>query len=161
MSKASVREKVRSALERAGSGWIFRYWGNDAEKNLDKVTADLDRFAREYHRRFGERPDPLTLVEENPWKGAVFFQIDTLLLSTEMKIMIWRLLLGCEITRVDFKYRAGREWSLSVALRTPYGGDEEVYAGQQPSDFRVLRHLGVTGVGDQVYLQGYYLAKGL
>jgi hypothetical protein len=160
MRKADRRERLKSALEKAGSGWVFRYWGNDTARNLDRVAADLDRFIQEYHRLFGERPDPYLLMEENPLKGAAFFQVDTLLASVEMKVMVWRILLGCEIAQVKWTYEAGKGSSLKVVLRPPYGGKEESYTGQQPADFRVLRHFGATGVDGQLILQGYYAARG-
>ena len=161
MIAATERGRLKAALEKSGSDWVFRYWGAEAEKNLDRVSQEIERFLRAYRRRFGEKPDPYALLDSNPPKGAAFFQMDSLLVSVEMKIMIWRILLGCEIARVEFKYRVGQVPSLTVALVPPYGQGEEIYTGQQPSDFRVLRHLGVTGVEGQLFLQGYYAAKGI
>jgi hypothetical protein len=163
MTKASpsTRDRLKEAIEKAGSAWIFRYWGSDVEKNVDHIAVDLDRFAREYQRRFKERPDPLELMDVNPLKGAAFFQIDTLMVSVEMKIMVWRILLGCEVARVEFKYEAGKPPKFSVTLCPPYGEKEEYYEGKQASDFRVLRHFGVTGVGNQLFLQGYYAGRGM
>jgi hypothetical protein len=159
MATATIRGRLKEAIEKAGSAWIFRYWGNDVDKNLDRVAADLERFTREYHRRYRERPDPLELLEVNPLKGAAFFQIDTLMVSIEMKIMIWRILLGCEIAKVEFRYEAGKLPFFSVSLRPPYGDDEERFRGEKASDFRVLRHFGITGVEDQLFLQGYYAGR--
>jgi hypothetical protein len=160
LSKAAMRSQLKSILEKAGGGWVFRYWGNDADRNLDKIAVDLRKFVQEYHRRFGEKPDPLTLMEENPQKGVAFFHVDTLLVSVEMKIMIWRILLGCEIAKVEFKYEVGKPPVLSITLSPPYGVDKEHYASQQPADYRVLRHIGATAVNGQLFLQGYYAARG-
>lgn len=159
MTKTKEIARLKEALEEAGSGWIFDFWGGDLDKNLDMVRRDIEDFAREYERRFGDRPDPYNLVQENASKAAAFFQIDTLMASVEMKIMIWRVLLGCEIASVEFGYEAGAKPSLVIQLRPPYGGKLEKYTGQ-PSDFRVLRHFGVTHVNGELFLQGYYAARG-
>ena len=150
---------LKYAIEKAGSAWIFRYWGNDLSRNLDRIRKELEQFSREYQHRFGETPDPFALLEENPVKGAAFFQIDTFMVSLEMKIMIWRILLGCEIAKIKFNYEAGKAPELTVVLRPPYGEREEVYKGQMPSDFRVLRHFGATGVSGELFLQGYYAGR--
>jgi hypothetical protein len=160
MNKARIRERLRGALQQTGGAWIFPFWAEDANANLDRLAADLEDFAQQYKQRFGERPDPFALLEENPLKGAAFFQIDTLLLSADMKIMVWRILLGCEIARVEFRYHAGAEPALLVVLQPPYGQRQERYEGQKAADFRVLRHFGTTGVNGKLFLQGYYAARG-
>jgi hypothetical protein len=153
------RATVRAALEKTGSGWLLSYWGQDAEKNLEKLVTELKGFVQEYRHRFKETPDLIELVEANPVKAAAFFQLDTLLASRGMKVMIWRLLLGSEISELKFRYKAGAAASLLVRLVTPYG-EEETYQSKDASDFRILRHVGVTGVGGQSLLQGYYAFRG-
>lgn len=153
------RVRVRAALEKTGSGWLLSYWGQDTDKHLDKIVAELRGFVQEYRRRFKETPDILGLVDVNPAKAAAFFQLDTLSASREMKIMIWRLLLGGDIVELAFRYKAGEPSSLRVCLVTPYG-EEETYQSEDASDFRILRHVGLTGVGEQSLLQGYYAFKG-
>jgi hypothetical protein len=159
MSRSVDRETIRSALEQTGGGWILKYWGEDADKQLGKIGSQLKAFAREYHRRFGEQPDVFGLLEVNPAKAAAFFQIDSLLASLEMKVMIWRILLGCDVAEISLHYKVDEQFSLRVNLGSPFGTGE-AYATQDPSDFRVLRHLGLTGVDGQSVLQGYYAFRG-
>ena len=159
MTNALKKERLRGALRDAGSGWILEFWGKDQDKNLDVVLSDLDRFQREYLRRFRDTPDPFALIEENVLKGSAFFQVDTLRLSVEMKVMVWRILLGCEIKRMELQYEAGRSFSLLFVLQPPYSQDDEEYRSAEPSDFRVLRHFGSTGVNDTLFLQGYYALR--
>jgi|SRR5579884_2108929 len=153
------RATVRAALEKTGSGWLLSYWGQDADKQLDKLVAQLKDFAQEYRRRFKETPDLLELVDVNPAKAAAFFQLDTLMASRTMKVMIWRLLLGSEIAELEFRYKADEPASFRIRLVTPYG-EEETYQSNDASDFRILRHIGITGIGGQSTLQGYYAFKG-
>jgi hypothetical protein len=148
-------DRLRAALHQTGYDWLVRFWGEDSKHNLEKTASDLEKFLREYQRRYKEQPDVLGLVAQNPTKAAAFLQPDTLLASREMKIMVWRILLGCEIRAIDFKYKQGGETSLRFRLMTP-DGEEETYETHNASDFRVLRHIGITGVGDDSILQGFY-----
>jgi hypothetical protein len=154
--------QLRGALEKTGNSWLLNYWGAESEKHLKKLAKDLDGFQREYKRRFGETPDVLALAELNPVTAAAFFHMDTLLASREMKILIWRLLLGADIERVDLKYKAGEGLSLRIVLIAPYdieGDEKETYETTKTSDYRVLRHFGFTEVEGRFELQGYYALK--
>src|SRR5436305_10821813 len=91
------RAALRDALVRAGEGWVFQFWGDRSDAELDRLIGELGRFADEYDLRYGERPDPFGLLTANPVKGAAFFQIDTLRLTPEMQCAVWRILLGADI----------------------------------------------------------------
>ncbi|MBI1914460.1 MAG: hypothetical protein HYS12_06935 [Planctomycetes bacterium] len=159
MSDPARRTLLTKALEETGSGWLLGYWGTNAERMLDRVLADLDAFAAEYERRFREKPEPFRLLSDDPYKAKAFFQADTLQLSVDMRIMVWRILLGCEIQEIAFHYRQGQEMDLSILLRTPYGEGEGPYRGKQAADFRVLRHFGAVESNERLVLQGYYALK--
>jgi hypothetical protein len=161
MSATLDREDVKHALKESGAAWIFEYWGDAADRQIDEVCTDIEEFIAEYQHRFGEAPDPIRLLRTNPAKGMAFFQIDTFRVSLEMKIMIWRILMGCEIVRVQFNYQLGSPIGLSITLRTPYGAEDPPYdAGGNNEDFRVLRHLGAVGTqGGLMELQGYHALR--
>ncbi len=79
-----------------------------------------------------------------------------------MKIVVWRILLGWEIERLEFKYEAGQPSLLKVTLRPPSGRGKEEYTSRHFADFRVLRHFGASGANDQLILSGYYaVPKGM
>src|SRR5437899_13098459 len=118
MSATIDRTQVKKAIEDAGESWLFSYWGADSERHLDGVRAQLTEFLDEYERRFGERPDPFTLLQTDPYKGKAFFQNDTFMVSVEMKILIWRILLGGEIVGVNFEYEIFKQPRSCVTLRT-------------------------------------------
>jgi hypothetical protein len=145
---------VRTALEKTGQDKVLRLWSKDSQHELRKAAAGLQRFVREYRNRFNETPDILGLLDENAAKARAFFHFDTLTASCEMKIMVWRLLMGGEIRTVDFQYRAGKRSLLRVQLQLfspPW--HKETYESTEALDFRVLRHVGVAF--DR--LQGYYV----
>jgi hypothetical protein len=158
MSAVADRARVRQALETAGNWWFLDHAGAQVDDLLDTLGQGIREFIDEYKRRFGEEPDPFGLVEANPVTGMAFFQVDTLRASVEMKIMVWRVLLGSDIDRIRMEYDAGGRFFLSIIIRTPYGGSE-TYESSNGWDFRVLRHLGATAVNGRMMLQGYYAMK--
>jgi len=163
MTAVADKTRLKEALEKSGSGWIFGYWGEEAEKHLKKLAADLGSFQREYKRRFKETPDVFALVDVNPPKAAAFFHLDSLRASREMKILIWRLMLGADIEQIDLKYKAGKVFALRITLIAPCDveeEDKEEYVTTSTSDFRVLRHFGLIGVEGGFEIQGYYGLKG-
>ncbi len=146
---------VRIALEKTGQDLLLRLWSKDADQMLRKVAGGLKQFVHEYRRRFKETPDILALIDENTPKARAFFHFDTLMASCEMKIMVWRLLMGGEIRSVDFRYRADKRSSLRVHLLSA-DWQKETYESTEALDFRVLRHVGLAGEPQQGRLQGYY-----
>jgi hypothetical protein len=156
--------RLRKALERTGNTWLLKYWGRESEKQLKKLGKNLEEFQRNYATRFKETPDVFGLVEDNPTKAAAFFQLDTLYASSEMKILIWRLLLGAEIDQIELKYKSGTgKMSLRIILSAPFdveGIQKEEYETSNTTDYRVLRHFGLTGVNGHFELQGYYALTG-
>jgi hypothetical protein len=149
---------LESALSDAGLAWLVRYWGDEKAKFLQETAQKISDFVEEFALRYKERPDPFRLLQENAVKGRAFFQFDTLVASVEMKIMVWRILQGCDVTRVEFHYDRDSKPSLEVELRTPYG-ERENYASDYWADFRVLRHFGTVKTGDTLRLEGYYAVK--
>jgi hypothetical protein len=162
MTKTGDTARLRQALEKTGNAWLFRFWGSEAEKALEGMRRTLAKFSREYSRRFPAegKPDPFHLLDVNPEKAAAFFQADTFDLSTEMQILVWRILnVGCEIASVEFSFASGRSPRLLVVLRSP-SGRKESYRGQGPADYRVLRHFGSFLLNNRLALEGYYAGNG-
>lgn len=156
MSLAVSPAQVEDALRESGHGWVLDYWGNDQDKHVQGIAAKIEEFAAAYEKEFGETPDPFQLLKVNPTKGAAFFQITTFSVSLRMRIMIWRILQGCRITKVDFKYEFDTPTHLAVTLETPDRNTDGPYVGSHPYDFRVLRSFGIVGVNDELVLDGYY-----
>ena len=102
MTSGIDRADVKAVLRQSTVAWLLDYWGSDAGRQVEGICVDIVNFIAEYERRFNDRPDPLGLVKEHPDKGAAFFQFDTFLLSLEMKILIWRIFMGCQIKSVQF-----------------------------------------------------------
>jgi hypothetical protein len=155
MSATKDLDSLRHILEASDATWKHALSEPVGEQWLTNVAERLDAFAAEYERRFGNRPDPLRAFSADPVDVAAFFQIDTVTASIEIMIMVWRVLSGCELERIDFNYVKDRAWHLKVELRTPDGG-REAYQGTEPFDFKVLRHFGVSASNGRLLLLGYY-----
>jgi hypothetical protein len=149
---------VEDALHRAGLTWLVDYWGADKTEYLDETRQAISDFIDYYQHRFGQEPDPIRLMEENPIKGRAFFQFDTLMASPAMKAMAWRILEGCDVARIDLHYDREATLSLKVCLRTP-DGDNEEYSSNHWADFRVLRHFGTVKSENRLSIDGYYASR--
>jgi hypothetical protein len=148
---------VADAFEKSGCGWILKY--ADRQQLLDSVAQEIDEFLLAYERRFDEAPKPFELLKENPPKAAAFFQAFAgARISLEMRIGIWRILLGSEIVEVHFDYSRDQGTDFRVAIQTPYG-DREEYSSQSLWDSAILRHLGILAVGGNPTLYGYYALR--
>jgi hypothetical protein len=155
-----MQDRIKSAIISSGEAWLSETPDVHQQQILDQITREVGAFQTEYQRRFGVEPDPFELIATDPLRGRAFFQTDTLRTSMEVKIMVWRLLLGCEIRRIHFDYDSEGETVLTFVLKTP-DGEEEFYKGEPFRDFGVLRHLGsfATSPDNQFRVQGYYAFK--
>ncbi len=158
MNPVITHDRLRKALEAAGEGWIFTEWDGNIEGYLKTVADQIADFVNRYEERFHERPDPFSLFAEAEWKGKAFFQLDTLRMSTEMKIVVWRVLVvGYDIEGILFEYKRARPPKLKVSLSHPEGPeDAEEHDCQGVWDFTALRHFGPAGYGDKSLLFGGY-----
>jgi hypothetical protein len=149
-------DDLRSALEACGYGWLLDWWGEDVENRLAETAMRLERFMEMYQQRFGDRPDPFSLLAASPAKAAAFFHPTTLAASTEIQCAVWRILLGASVESLQLRYQVGQSPALELMLRTP-SGDCESYQTRFPLDVKILRHLGITAVdNDGLVLDGYY-----
>jgi hypothetical protein len=144
-------EMVRDALAKTRSknlldapGWdpYFARWADGINQFIDL-----------YHSKFGESPDPFALLDSAPAKGATLWELDTLRLSPEMKVAVWRILLGSKIKTVQLESDIS---TFSLKLVLIAFDAEEPYESHFSEDLRLIRHLGTIEVGNRTHFQGYY-----
>jgi|SRR5579864_3810260 len=152
MNQSITQERLREAIRVIGSGWLADVPENLQVQMLEDFCRGLNEFVEQYSLRFKETPDPFAL--RDPLKGRAFFDFDTLRASTNIKILIWRILLGYEIGRVHLDYDSESETKLTFWLQTPEGDEE--YSGVPFQDFPVLRHFGILTANGRFLLQGFY-----
>ena len=150
-------EQVADAFRRTGSGWIL----DDPQRDriLAGVAREIDEFVASYRQRFHDTPQPFDLVERNVTKATAFFQAFVgPPHSIEVRMMIWRVLVGADIVSVRFDYTRGAPPQLAIVTATPYGERDE-FRSDNLWDFRVMRHIGILGVDGQAILDGYYALR--
>jgi hypothetical protein len=125
------------------------------EPYFSKWALGLNEFVDWYVQTHGEKPDPIGLLTTSPAKGAAFWELDTLRLSTPMKMAVWRILLGCEIVSIRMNLEP-RAFELVVLLRAPNGEYDPRYETQDSENIRFLRHLGTIEADGRTQFQGYY-----
>src|SRR5258708_2697155 len=117
-------EQLRSVLQQS----LARKFIDDSnwEPMIEQWTAGLNQFVKEYRNRFGESLDPIQFFDV-PVRGAAFFALDTLRLTTEMKIAVWRVLMGSEIVGVELFVHNHEPSTVRIRLVAP-NGQEELYS---------------------------------
>jgi len=128
---------------------------------LRAVQEQLDHFYKEYEKQFREKPDISELLHRNPDKGATFIQwVAGEDLSTDLTIMIWRILSGAEVLNLNYRYRKDQESFLEIELRplpgSPNGNAPEIYRSLAGSDFRLLAEFHMIGFNGKPYLVGSF-----
>jgi len=151
------RTTLREAMLKAGEEKVLQFFGDKADQELDRLLAQLKQFIDEFETRYGDRPDPIGLLSENPVKAAAFFQLDTLELSTQAKMAVWWMLSGADLMRLNAEVVSREYTRIALRLKTPVG--EQEFVCQDPSDFRLLRHLGTVRVDGKLAIDGYYALR--
>jgi len=154
-------DEIARALEQSGRGW--RLSTPDRDAYLHQVAQQIDEFVQAYQGRFGDGdpPDPFRLLQDNPEKAAAFFQ--TLAgrpISVPMRVMVWEIMFGAEITALDFHYRSTGVAELRVTLDESHRSmPEQIFTSEDPRDFRIFRHIGLLTVNNRAVLDGYYALR--
>lgn len=155
-------EMVRFALRDAHCDSYIEDLDDDGKSAyLKDVAKNIDDFRMEYGRRFGEVPDPLEFLKENPEKGASFIQwIAGENLSFGVMIMIWRILFGAEILSLTFNYVKDNSAELVIELEplagAATGTEREVYRSEDAWDFHLLAEFRMLLFNHKPYLVGSF-----
>jgi len=150
-------DQVAEAFERTGAAWVLA--DPQREQILAGVARQIDEFLAAYEQRFRDTPAPFELLRHNVPKATAFFQTFTgPPHSVEMRLMIWRVLLGSEIIEVRFDYAKGSASAIVIVTATP-SGEREEFRSNDLWDFRVFRHIGIVGGGGHPILDGYYALR--
>jgi hypothetical protein len=153
---------LESLLRGNDLGWIIDLYGPN-DRLIPSLLEQLDRVTAEYRSRIREdvsfTPEALTAeAERNPHKVQAFLEALRATQSPEMLVMVWRILQGLSIWKVEMKYQELEAFSLLVVLARPGAEphDREEYRSQDIMDFRLLWDFGVGTVGDKPLFAGFY-----
>jgi hypothetical protein len=158
MPPAAASLRVQDALQRTDCGWILEdIEETEREELLATIAREIEVFREEYDKRFGHRPNPFELLDEMGERAIAFFQsFIGPPLSLDIRIAIWRLLVGCEIRSLEIRYRKKDSFEVRIIVGQRHEPPDPDYVTSNPWDFIVLRHMGVMTVNGKLVLDGYY-----
>jgi hypothetical protein len=94
--------------------------------------------------------------QHNPHKVRAFLQV-VKSASPDVLVMVWRILQGMGVARIEMEYQTGLHFRLHVWLSSPYeGGEPEVYESKDIDDAVILRHMGIMKMDDRPVFDGFY-----
>ena len=154
-------QTLEAVIREAGEGWLIDRSSSPAEA-VNRLLRTLDAvgsLARE--RLGGEAPDfsEAAIVAEfqhRPAQVRGFFQALGGSRTPEMLLMVWRVIQGMEIKRIDLAYERQQACELSVILESPYGVEDEPYRSTNANDFTLFRHIGILEVSGRPVFDGFY-----
>jgi hypothetical protein len=140
---------VASLMQLAGLGWRYDAYGpaEKVEAYLKKRLLLADQSAQS---RFPEgevrlTPDTIAdLAQRAPHKARAFLEQLFGEGEPSMLVMVWRVLAGVDVARVQFDMRQADSFRLEVTLRPDRKGTEEHYLSEDVDDVYVVRHFGVS-----------------
>jgi hypothetical protein len=161
---ASNPSALEQTIRQAGEGWLIDGFAppEKALEHLRQTLASVDRRARELLN--GNAPDfsEAAIANEfaiHPQEVRAFFQALGGSRTPDMLLMVWRVLQGMEIHRIELGYVRQNEFRLQVELESPYGEAPETYTSTNVNDFTLLRHIGVHEIGGRPVFDGFYALK--
>jgi hypothetical protein len=160
VSPATLEEAIRQS----GEGWLLDSFP-PREKEMERIRRTLDAVNNLAKKRLGGgSPDisETALIEEyrrNPQRVRGFFQVLGGTRTTEMLLMVWRIMQGMEISDIQIGYRRQQEFKMTVVLESPYGVEDDPYTSENVNDFTLLRHIGVLEVSGRPVFDGFYALR--
>lgn len=143
-------------------GWMIDMYA-PPEKAIPFLIDQLNRLGVEFRAKYGYEssftPEQLHAeAARNPHKIRAFLQAIAASGSMDMLLMVWRILQGLSIRRVEMNYIEQKEFTLVVTLARP-GQDHddlETYSSDNINDAALLRHFGITTVDGLPLFDGFF-----
>jgi hypothetical protein len=155
---------LEDAIRKSGQGWLIDSFTprDQALAHLRKTLEAINHHARQ---RLGPAAPDLSedaVVHEfqrRPQQVRAFFQALGGTRTPDMLLMVWRIIQGMEIEKIDLSYRRAQSFEVSVTLESPYGEPKESYQSTNIHDFTVFRHIGAHEVDRKPVFDGFYALK--
>ena len=157
MSTHANPRDIARAFEESGCGWLLKT--PDINALLDQVAQEIDVFFVAHAKRYGveNRPDPFSLLDTNPTKAAAFFQtLAGAPITTDMRVMVWELIMGAQIQSLEFHYSDASKTSIRIVLGPHRSCSNAEYSSKSLWDFQIFRHMGLLSIDGKPILDGYY-----
>ncbi len=165
MSTSTVSPaNLEAAIRQSGEGWLLDSF-LPQEKEMERIRRTLDEVNTLAKSRLGGGAPNISeeaLIEEyrrNPQRVRGFFQALGGTRTTEMLLLVWRIMQGMEIREVQVGYRRQQDFRMTVVLESPYGVEEGPYTSININDFTLFRHIGVLEIGSKPVFDGFYALR--
>jgi hypothetical protein len=158
VSTGSLLEKL---LRTNDLGWMID-WFSPPDQAIGFLKSFLEKVDQEAHAKFGNNAPRFTEAAlekefaQNPHKVKAFLQALGATRSSQMLLMVWRILQGKRIQRTQLTYQEEKEFRLEVVLSSPENKTEERYVSTDIGDAALLRHFGIMRVDNKPVFDGFY-----
>ena len=149
-------------IRKCDLGWMIDMY-YPQEQALPHLLRQLTRLTDAFRAQFGYECsfDPETLAREserNPHTIRAFLQALAATGKVEMLLMVWRILQGLSIRRVELSYVEKDRFQLVITLALPDGDSSspEVYESDDINDAKLLRHFGITTIDGRPLFDGFF-----
>jgi len=155
---------LQELIRHAGEAWMLN-WFKPPEKASDYLRNLLERVNNVAKQRFPQGTPRVTeenLIDEYkraPHKVRAFIQSLAESESPDLLLMVWRILQGMEIERVEMSYTLEDRFFLEVTLRSPYGDPAERYQSDSIDDAALIRHFGIMKMNGRPVFDGFYASE--
>lgn len=149
---------LECVLRECDLGWVLD-WFDSQEQALDGLRSTLEQAAvvyrEQHHDDFVDEEELPAAYRRDSEKIRAFLQALVATRTPDMLVMVWRVLQGLDIHRVEMNYCSGEAFMLRIVLRSP-ADEEETYESNDVDDAALLRHFGITKMYGRPLLAGYY-----
>jgi len=155
---------LEELIRHSGEGWILD-WFKPREKAVEHLKRLLEQVNAAASQRFPggsvrlAEKDLIADYQRSRHKVRAFIQSMSESRTPEMLLMVWRVLQGMEIERIDMRYILGTRFELEVALRSPYGDPPETYKSDDIDDAALIRHFGIMKMNGGPVFDGFYATR--
>jgi hypothetical protein len=163
-ASATAPTTLEEAIVQSGEGWLLDCFP-PRDMAMERIRRAIDAVNNLAKERFnGEAPDvsDTAVIEEynrNPQRMRGFFQALGGACTTEMLLMVWRIMQGMEIKDIRMRYRRQQDFEVTVILESPFGDEDKPYTSTNINDFTLLRHIGAFEISRQPVLDGFYALR--
>jgi len=152
---------LEQLLRQCDLGWMID-WHEDRRATIASLKKTLENATAESQRRFGSRAatfsEPVLAAEyqENPHKVRAFLEALGATSNPKMLVMVWRILQGASIAKLNVAYEDRKYFDLHIVLELPYGDGTDAYESSDISDAALLRHFGIATLDNKPVFDGFY-----
>jgi hypothetical protein len=152
-------ENLEQLIRATGQDWIIDFPGpkEEAIRHLNKAMEAATTEAQRRRLAISLTEESLIgMYESHPYQVNAFLQAIGATSNPDMLIMVWRIMQGMTVAKVEMSYLAKESFHLRVVLSSPYGEPDEAYESENINDASLLRHFGIMTMDNKPLFDGFY-----